>query len=347
MHTRIYCGGHEYEYGYIPDGYRYVLLVVHGFIADGSSWSVLSGVLGSAWVICAPDIHPASPDGASFDSLAREIHSLVDDVFSVYGVAPYIYGYSFGGRLVCEVLMRYPQLNVSGVCLESAGLGSVSVEEKELYRQRAHEWSTHFGYMDDAGKFYAYDPYEYITWWKSLSLFESQKTLPPAVLAAQQSMREGVPAISLYMLTLYAGVHMMHTAEEHKNNLISLVFSGIPLMYIYGSLDTKYAGVAKDLASRIDAYGMLTLNKENNRQPTDDYVHSLPSMMVFGGEREGIKEKFHHAQGIFTSANTKEKSIRSLSFVLACCDNAGHNVHLENPEYVANVLHKFACVWPH
>lgn len=230
------------------DGAPNRLLALHGFMANGHSWEALADHLGADWQVIAPDIAPTYLEEASFDTLSSDIAQFL------YALAgwedqdccvkpdnrsmPMLYGYSMGGRIALELLWRYPDVPISALVLESAGLGVDGDDEREVYAARAREW---------AQRFREQTPKDYVSWWESLPLFESQKLLPEQVRERQRAMRLSIEPEVLANLTLGIGAEHMHTVEENQKLLRSLPSLDLPVVYVAGEQDTKYSAIAHAL----------------------------------------------------------------------------------------------------
>ena len=237
------------------DGAPNRLVALHGSLADGQSWENFADVLGAEWQVIAPDIAPATLDEANFDAICDDIAQrlyalspqLEEDEFwcreaycETYDCPPLpiLLGYSMGGRIALELMWRYPDVPISALVVESAGLGPDSDEEREEYAARSREWAQRFRELP---------PEEYVSWWASQPLFETQKALPEAVRERQRAARLAVPREIIVNLMLGVGAEHMHSAGENRALLRSLRSSGLNVSYIAGEQDAKYSAIARSL----------------------------------------------------------------------------------------------------
>ena len=237
------------------DGAPNRLFALHGFMARGEAWESFAEELGADWQVIAPDIAPATQSEANFDAICDDIAQrlyalspqLDEDEFWCrdtycetydYPPPPILLGYSMGGRIALELLQRYPDVPIGALVLESAGLGVVNDEEREVYRKRADEW---------ARRFETQEVRDYVEWWENLPLFETQKSLPEPVRKRQRAMRLSIEPEVLANLTLGIGAEHMHTAEENQKLLRSLPSLDLPVIYVAGEQDMKYGAIAHAL----------------------------------------------------------------------------------------------------
>lgn len=214
------------------------LVALHGFMATGQAWDSLARTLGAdGWRVLAPTLMPTDEAEAGFDALAAAVHKCVLEAAG-QGAAPVLLGYSMGGRIALEYLQRFPEAPISGLVLESAGLGPRDGAEREALRERSRQW---------AARFRSEPAEDYVAWWETLGIFATQAEMPPQRRAAQRRMRLSVPGEALAALTIAAGQGRMHGGAENAE-LLSALSGRIPVLYFAGSRDVKYAQIAASLA---------------------------------------------------------------------------------------------------
>jgi 2-succinyl-6-hydroxy-2,4-cyclohexadiene-1-carboxylate synthase len=145
-------------------------------------------------------------------------------------------GYSLGGRLVAETLVRYPHLPLKAVLLESAGLGPQNPEEATQLQVRGQAWAAR---LEEEGL-----P-AFVAWWETLPLFESQQNLPLKQFEAIRQARlvRSPRACTHELRTWHAGKQ----SQEVKTlvALESYAQKGTSITYVTGEFDTKYSAVAQ------------------------------------------------------------------------------------------------------
>lgn len=248
-------------------------ILLHGFAQTPASWDEVAAALQAAghrtfapdlygWLgewttppgMCPKMDHPsgevshaagvpeqgAVPLAAACDRLAQ----VVRQVAAAEG-APVLAGYSMGGRLAAETLVRHPDLPLAGVVLESAGLGPADEDARAAMAQRNAAW---------AARLRAEGVEAFMDWWETLPLFASQQALPDAARAAVRAQRTAHSAEVLAQSFEAWGAQHQASEGETLAALRAQRDRGVPVCYLAGSLDVKYAAVAE----RVRAAGLST-----------------------------------------------------------------------------------------
>lgn len=246
-------------------------VLLHGFAQTPASWDEVAGALQAAGHrTFAPDLcgwlgeratppgacpradrpfgnasHSASAPEAEASSLAAACDRLAQVVRQVAAVegAPEVVGYSMGGRLAVETLVGHPDLPLAGVVLESAGLGPADEDTRATMAQRNEAW---------AARLRAEGVESFMNWWETLPLFASQQALPASARAAVRAQRTSRSAEALaYSFEAWGAQHQASEGETLAA-LRAVEARGVPVRYLAGSLDAKYAAVAE----RVRAAGL-------------------------------------------------------------------------------------------
>lgn len=248
--------------GELSAGPPFVLL--HGFAQAPASWDEVAGALQAAGHrTFVPDLygwlgeratppgacpradrpfedafHLASVPEAEASSLAAACDCLAQVVRQVAAVegAPVLVGYSMGGRLAAETLVRHPDLPLAGVVLESAGLGPVDEDARAAMAQRNAAWAARLR-VEGVDAF--------MDWWETLPLFASQQALPASARAAVRAQRTARSAEALARSFEAWGAQHQASEGETLAALRTQRDQGVPVRYLAGSLDAKYAAVAE------------------------------------------------------------------------------------------------------
>lgn len=157
--------------------------------------------------------------------------------------APVLVGYSMGGRLAAETMVRHPDLPLAGLVLESAGLGPADEAARAALAERNGEWAARLRREGVAS---------FMDWWEALPLFASQRALPPEVRAAVRAERISRDAESLARSLEGWGAHHQADEAETLSALAELTNRDVPVLYLAGALDEKYAAAA----GRVRAAGL-------------------------------------------------------------------------------------------
>ena len=125
----------------------------------------------------------------SLDAVCDRVAAIVRLVAQV-DAAPVLVGYSMGGRIAAETVVRYPNLPLAGLVLESAGLGPADEAARAVLAERNGAWAQR---LRDEGVA------AFMDWWETLPLFASQCALPaeapPSEPSAPPAMQSLWPAL--------------------------------------------------------------------------------------------------------------------------------------------------------
>ena len=235
-------------------------ILLHGFAQTAASWDEVAEALQAAghrtfvpdlygWTTppgrCPTMDHPSgevshsasapeegiAPLAAACDRVAL----VVRQVAEVEG-APVVVGYSMGGRLAAETLVRHSDLPLAGVVLESAGLGPADEDARATMAQRNEAW---------AAQLRTEGVEAFMDWWETLPLFASQQALPASTRAAVRAQRTAHSTETLAQSFEAWGAQHQALEGETLAALGALRERGVPVRYLAGSLDAKYAAVAE------------------------------------------------------------------------------------------------------
>lgn len=187
-------------------------------------------------------------DGAGEDPLAS-LRAVCDRVAAIVRLvartegAPVLVGYSMGGRIAAETIVRHPDLPLAGLVLESAGLGPTDEEARAALARRNSAWASR---LRDEGVA------AFMDWWETLPLFASQRDLPASARAAIRAGREAHSAEALARSLEAWGAHHQATEAETLAALVAVRQAGLPVRYLVGACDAKYAA----MADRVRAAGL-------------------------------------------------------------------------------------------
>ena len=193
--------------------------------------------------------------------------------------APVLVGYSMGGRIAAETVVRHPDLPLAGLVLESAGLGPADEAARVALAERNGEWALQ---LREEGVV------TFTDWWETLPLFASQQALPAETRAAIRAERTSRDAEPLARSLEAWGAHHQAAEAVTLGVLADLANRGVPVLYVAGILDEKYAAVA----ARAHAAGIPVVLVPN----VGHNVH-LESPSAFGGIVEGVLAEDVSAEG--------------------------------------------------
>jgi 2-succinyl-6-hydroxy-2,4-cyclohexadiene-1-carboxylate synthase len=168
------------------------------------------------------------------------MQSCVDDLaglLDALGIArTALLGYSMGGRTALHFALRHTH-RVSALLLESAGPGHADPAE------RASRVASDEALADRIER----DGTEaFVDYWQSIPLWDSQRSLPVATKAAlrAQRLRNSTVGLANSLRGMGAGAQepVIHRLHEIR----------VPALFVAGSLDAKYAELAREMAGRVD-----------------------------------------------------------------------------------------------
>ena len=180
----------------------------------------------------------------SLDAACDRVAAIVRLVAQV-DAAPVLVGYSMGGRIAAETVVRYPNLPLAGLVLESAGLGPADEAARAALAERNGAWAQR---LRDEGVA------AFMNWWETLPLFASQRALPAEAHAAIRAERTSRDTEPLARSLEAWGAHHQAAETVTLGVLADLANRGVPVLYVAGVLDEKYSAVA----ARVRAAGLPT-----------------------------------------------------------------------------------------
>ena len=220
---------------------RTPFILLHGFAQTPRSWGNVAAILqAQGHRTFVPDLYRRSND--SLDELCTCVADVVRKVANVEG-APVLVGYSMGGRLAAETLVRHPDLPLAGLVLESAGLGPADEAARAALAARNGVWAQR---LRDEGV----EPF--MDWWETLPLFATQRALPLETRAALRAERTTHSAEALARSLEAWGAHHQASESDTLAALAAAQVADLPVQYIAGARDSKYAAAA----ARVGAAGL-------------------------------------------------------------------------------------------
>lgn len=222
------------------------LVLVHGFAQSAASWEEVAATLATDRSVYALDLvgHGASdcPDDASTYALDAQAEALLAFLTEIPG-RPAVVGYSMGGRVALAAVTRDPRAfaaSARALILEAAGLGPASPEERDAAAARD---------AANAANLRADGVSAFMDVWERLPLFATQRDLPAAIRARLRAGRLDNDAEVLARTFEHAGQHAMPSRERALEALATLRELGLPVLYLAGERDAKYAALAAELAA--------------------------------------------------------------------------------------------------
>jgi len=225
------------EFHVIDEGEGIPLLMLHGFTGTAAGWSAIAKELVSRWRVVRVDLlghglssRPDDPRRYALELAASDLLGLMDALgIEEFAVA----GYSFGGRVALHLAVRAPE-RIKALILESASYGIADPSERAARRARDEALARE---LEEQGI------EAFVRYWENLPLFETQRRLPEEVREAVRRERLGQSPAGLANSLRGAGAGTQEFLAPKLSGL------SLPALVIAGSLDAKYAAVAREMAN--------------------------------------------------------------------------------------------------
>ena len=254
------------------------IVLLHGFSQSGHTWDEIAPQFAARWpgrAIWALDFvgHglsdvPADPAPYAFDELVATLAAFIDEVVlpddapasaasapaavavsvvghaSVPAAAPApkpasriaLVGYSMGGRVALAYAAAHPE-RLASLVLESAGLGPADKVARSVAAQRDAALAARVRSESLA---------DFMDFWETRPVFASQLNLPERQRGRLRAARMDNDPGALALTFEGSGQHTMPNLAQVPSQLAA---RGIPVLYLAGELDAKYAALAESLTS--------------------------------------------------------------------------------------------------
>lgn len=215
------------------------LLLLHGFMGAAASWSALTDELSPRFTTLAVDLPghgrstaPSSPARYSLDRFADDLELLLD-ALGIARIAAL--GYSLGGRAALRFALAHPD-RCAALVLESASPG---IADGAARARRAASDHALADDLDQCGV------RAFVDRWEQLPLWESQRTLPAAIRAAQREIRVANRGAGLANSLRGAGAGADPSVHDRLGGL------DVPTLVVAGALDEKYVSIGRAMSALI------------------------------------------------------------------------------------------------
>jgi 2-succinyl-6-hydroxy-2,4-cyclohexadiene-1-carboxylate synthase len=206
------------------------IVCLHGFSEDISTWKLLK-LQGYKLILIDLIGHGKSDKTKdtkyySLEIMLKHLNLLISSLnLKKYSLL----GYSMGGRCALAYALTYPK-EIDKLILESASYG----EEKTLDRLKRRENDLNLAKSIEEKGIEWFNQY-----WGSLSIFESQKSLPKPIISEINRRRLANISHALSNTLKGTGQGIFPCLKDKINELT------MPILYISGEYDRKYEEVGK------------------------------------------------------------------------------------------------------
>lgn len=214
------------------------IVLLHGFTGSSLSWgdAIVDGLSSVSGEVLLVDLPGHGRNATDTDSAEYTLDRVERDVDDVVGDDPFdLVGYSMGGRIALAYAVRNPG-RVRRLILESASPGLETDEEQA--RRRAEDETLARMILEEGME-------AFVERWERLPLFETQRALPGAVLAAQRARRLLNREVALAASLRFLGTGSLPSYWDSLEELTC------PTLLVAGELDAKFRNVATRMAGRI------------------------------------------------------------------------------------------------
>jgi len=210
------------------------LLMLHGFMGDHRAFEHLMEGLSKFCNPITVDLlgfgqssKPEYPDRYCED---QQVSDLMELITYIDIPAPYLFGYSMGGRLALHIALENKQ-HFRGLILESTNCGipdsDKRTERRQTDTQRAETIRQNFG--------------EFLHDWEKLELFDSPVPTDQSLVDKYRQIQSEQNPKALYNSLIGFGTGTMTPVCDQLNEL------DLPVLLLAGSADQKYQQINKNL----------------------------------------------------------------------------------------------------
>jgi 2-succinyl-6-hydroxy-2,4-cyclohexadiene-1-carboxylate synthase len=194
----------------------------------------------------------------------------LDAIATAQGAEPGpVAGYSMGGRLALAYAIERPG-RVTRLVLESASPGLGTDEERWTRREADGELAAA---LEREG----IEPF--VRRWEAIPLFESQRSLPPEVRAAQRARRLANDPASLAAALRGLGTGAL------PGYWGALPEVRVPVLLLAGALDHKFVVVARAMADRLPSAELVVVPRAGHAvhlERPDAWLESVTAFLAHG-----------------------------------------------------------------
>lgn len=211
------------------------VVLLHGFTGTSSTWSEVARLLKGEFRVIAIDLigHgkttvPNEPGRYVMVEQIKDLEALFDEMKLQYF---HLIGYSMGGRIALAYTKAYPN-RVLSLLLESASPG-LKTEQERIERKKADALL--------ANRIQKEGILNFVDFWESIPLFESQKKLSIKQRDAVRGERLAQSELGLANSLRGIGTGSQPSLWEDLSSIV------IPVLLITGEIDRKFVFIAREM----------------------------------------------------------------------------------------------------
>ena len=255
------------------------LVLLHGFTGSAMSWGPIAEMLAARFTVFAVDIvgHGASskPDTLDRYAIERAARDVGTAVASFGFRRGSWLGYSMGGRLALFIAAAMPGA-VERLVLIGASPGLADAEQREA-RRVADEAL--------ADRIEREGVEAFVDYWESLPLFASQARLPTGMRRAIRRGRLANDAHGLANSLRGMGTGAQPALHDQLSGIEA------PSLLLAGSLDTKFAAIAEEVAAAMPDARARSVPAAGHAAHIEKPAYCVRTIMAF--LKEGERERKH------------------------------------------------------
>ncbi|MGG0644927.1 2-succinyl-6-hydroxy-2,4-cyclohexadiene-1-carboxylate synthase [Sporosarcina gallistercoris] len=237
----FFVNGHSMHVQRSGDASLPVVVFLHGFTGSTATWQTIISLLEGKVHAVAIDLwgHGQSdiPENSSDYSMERQTEDL-EQLFSQLELRKFtLVGYSMGGRTALGYAASYPE-RIQQLVLESASPGLKTASERSDRKERDAKL---------AERLLSEPLHDFMDFWGSLALFDSQKSLSERQQEAIRKERLSQDAQGLANSLIGIGTGSQPSYWELLSEQM------YPVILVTGSLDKKFETIALEMKNLLPA----------------------------------------------------------------------------------------------
>lgn len=226
-------------YHYQTTGTGDPILLLHGFTGNRTHWDTLTDILHTEYQVITVDLIGHGDTDSPPNHARYSMHHVADDLMQLLahlGINQcHLLGYSMGGRLALYTALHHPQF-IRSLILESSSAGLRTEFERQTRRASDNAL---------ADKIESLGIDWFADFWATLSLWDSQQSLPQNIRDTQHQQRKSNNTVGLANSLRGMGTGVQPSLWDQ----LSTVYA--PTTLITGALDTKFCAINTEMQTAL------------------------------------------------------------------------------------------------